>query len=99
MKHKGDNENTPDALGVLMSAYDWKEAMTYAKFSFQDVAEVISAIEGENDGAQWKLIVKLKTGKFGWLSAGCDYSGWDCQAGGYSAIVDTLEEAQEQVQE
>jgi len=93
MKHKGDNEKIPDGLGVLMSAYDWKEAMTYAKFTFQDVGEIIIAEEGENDERDWKLIVRLKSGKWGWLSAGCDYSGWDCQAGGDSGIVDTIDEA------
>ena len=97
MKHQGDNEKMADGLGVLMSAYDWKEAMTYAKFTFQDVDEVIIAKEGENDGESWKLVVKLKSGKFGWLTAWCDYSGWDCQAGGDSGIVDTLEEAEAQL--
>lgn len=75
MKHKGDNENTPDGLGILMSAYDWKEAMNYAHFNFEDIQNVIEAIEGENDGAHWKLIVKLKSGKYAWLNAWCDYSG------------------------
>ncbi len=95
MKHQGDNEKAIDGLGILMSSYDWKEAMKYAKFTFQDIKEVITAKEGENDGEHWKLVVKLKSGKYGLLSAWCDYSGWDCQAGGNSDIVDILEEAYE----
>lgn len=91
MKHEGDNENTPDGLGTLMSAYDWQQAMEYAKFTFSDVKTVILAQEGENDGANWKLIVELTSGKYGWLKAGCDYSGWDCQAWGDSGIEDSIE--------
>lgn len=99
MKHKGDNENTPDGLGVLMSAYDWKEAMKYAKFKFADIVEVIVAEEGVNDEEDWKLIVKLKDGTFGWLNAWCDYSGWDCQASGDSGRCTTEEEARKKVNE
>ena len=94
MKHVGDNENTPDGLGILMSAYDWKEAMNYAKFGFSDISKLIFAKEGENDGESWKLIVELKDGTFGWLVAGCDYSGWDCQANGTSGICITKQEAE-----
>jgi len=97
MKHEGDNEKANDGLGILMSAYDWQEAMKYAKFTFQDILEIIHCKEGENDEAHWELIVKLKSGEFGWLNAWCDYSGWDCQSGGESGIVDTLENAKKLV--
>ena len=92
-KKAGDNEKFEDGLGILMGAYDWQEAMMYAKFKFEDIAQTISAVEGENDDKDWQLIVKLKSGKFGWLSAGCDYSGWDCQASGESGIADSQNDA------
>ncbi len=91
MKHKDDGKGTD--FGVFMDAYDWQEAMKYAKFTFQDIKKVIFTKEGENDGANWELIVFLNSGQYGWLSAGCDYSGWYCRAGGESDIVNTLEEA------
>ena|SRR3990167_9313840 len=97
-KKAGDNEKFEDGLGILMGAYDWQDAMKYAKFEFAEIAEVIDAREGEPDGKDWQLLVKLKTGKFGWLRAGCDYSGWDCQAGGDSGIADSQEEALRQMQ-
>ena len=100
MKHKGDTgklEEATQGLGVLMSAYDWIEAMKYAKFKFQDIEEVILAEEGENDERDWKLLVKLKNGKFGVLIAGCDYSGWDCQSDGNSWEFDEIEDAQERI--
>ena len=97
-KKAGDNEKFEDGLGILMGAHDWQEAMEYAKFGFDDVQEVISAVEGENDGDHWELIVKLKTGQYGWLNAWCDYSGWDCQSGGRSGTCDSHEDAIKEIQ-
>ena len=66
--------------------YDWIEAFEYADFSIQDVDEVIYMEEGENDGASWIMFGKLDDGMFFFLTAGCDYTGWDCQAGGSSYV-------------
>jgi len=52
-----------------------------------DVAEVLCASEGENDGANWLALLRLKDGRFVFLSAGCDYTGWDCQASGRSTVA------------
>lgn len=46
-----------------------------------DVAEIIAAVNGENDGAEWIGVFKLKDGRYLVASGGCDYTGWDCQAG------------------
>lgn len=92
MRKAGDTEKLEEAtkgFGVFMASYDWEEAMRYAKFTFEDVETVIYAKEGENDGEHWELVVQLKNGKFGWLSAWCDYTGWDCQAGGSSGVEET----------
>ena len=96
-KKRNDNERGEHELAIIMGADDWQEAMKYAVFKFTDVSQVISAEEGEPDGRDWELIVKLHDGRFGWLSAGCDYSGWGCQESGHSGIVNTIEEASEQL--
>lgn len=82
--------------------YDWKEAFEYAKtirtatgcskdpFAMHDVAEVIAADPGENDGPSWMMAGRLSDGRFFFLDAGCDYTGWDCQAGGDAQVADTL---------
>lgn len=70
---------------------NWGEAAEYASWSCEDVAEILAMSEGENDEANWLMVVKLKDGRFSFLSAGCDYTGWDCQAGGSSHERDTLE--------
>lgn len=54
----------------------------------RDVTRVVAASEGENDGPAWVIVVELKDGRFAFLTAGCDYTGWDCKAGGH-CIVDT----------
>lgn len=70
---------------------DWVAAMWYAPFDIIDVDEVIYSSDGCNDGDNWVGVFRLKNGKFGYVSAGCDYTGWDCQAGGDGDIADTLE--------
>lgn len=84
-----------DKLEALMGAYDWQEAMKYSKFRFDQIDRVVLAIEGDHDGPDWLLLVELKGGGFGSLRAGCDYTGWDCQAGGDSGIFERLEQAYE----
>jgi hypothetical protein len=83
--------------------YDWREAFTYAgtirtatncdkaPFGMDDVAEVVKAENGENDGPSWIMVGKLKDGRYFFLDAGCDYTGWDCQAGGDAQVADTLD--------
>lgn len=81
-----------------LSSYDWVEAFSYSNgktiddedgdFSFRrdDVESILYSDEGENDGRGWIIMVKLKNGLYGFLSAWCDYTGWDCQAGGHSYV-------------
>lgn len=95
MKHVGDSNGTDFA--VFMDSYDWKEAMNYAEFKFGDIKEILFTEEGCNDEAPWKLVVLLKNGTYGYLNAGCCYSGWDCQAGGTSGTCSTYEEARLEV--
>lgn len=71
---------------------DFGEAAEYASWKPEHVAEVIAMDEGANDGANWLMVVKLKDGRFSFLSAGCDYTGWDCQAGGSSQEYESLDE-------
>lgn len=71
--------------------YDWNEAFGYAGepdtcagnnrkengFTREDVAEIIFMRAGANDAETWLGIFRLKDGRFAYLSAGCDYTGWD----------------------
>ncbi len=87
--------------------YDWREAFAYADpewvigtanygqkgatFDREDVVELGGVSCGENDGAEWIAFGRLKDGRWFFLSAGCDYTGWDCQAGGRSVCAETRE--------
>jgi hypothetical protein len=62
------------------------EAAAVDPFQRTDVRMVIATSDGENDGPAWLGLFKLKDGRYAFLSAGCDYTGWDCQSGG-SALV------------
>lgn len=62
------------------------EGVSEAPFTREDVKRIIASVEGENDGPPWVICGELNDGRFFALSAWCDYTGWDCQAGG-SAFV------------
>jgi len=71
---------------------DWEEAFKYANgFDREDVVEIHGFIEGENDGDPWRTYGKLRDGRYFYLEAWCDYTGWGCQEGGHSAVEDTRE--------
>lgn len=78
-------------LEELKEDYDWQEAFCYAQFNLSDVVEIIATDEGQNDGDTWIGVFELQGGRFGYVEAWCDYTGWDCQAGGSSDTFDTLE--------
>ena len=47
------------------------------EFTREDVEEVIGLHVGERDYESWCGVFKLKDGRFAYLEAGCDYTGWD----------------------
>jgi tellurite resistance protein len=44
--------------------------------SMDDVASVVASSEGENDERDWLAVFALKDGRYAFLWAGCDYTGW-----------------------
>lgn len=46
-------------------------------FTFDDLAEVVATVDGENDGVSWIGVFRLRDGRFAYVEAGCDYTGWD----------------------
>lgn len=58
-----------------------------------DVKEIIAAVNGENDGDSWLGLFLLKDGRYLVASGGCDYTGWDCQAGNSMLVSSSLEDA------
>lgn len=64
-----------------------------APFRLQDVAYVLAALMGENDGPDYHWIVAMKDRTYAYVTGGCDYTGWDCQSGGSAEIFVSLREA------
>lgn len=75
--------NTPD----VRHAHPQDTETSLAPFQRADVEEVRAYEEGENDGPDWLCVGKLKDGRWFCLSAGCDYTGWDCQSGGSATVA------------
>ena len=81
-----------DAAGDFHAALDVADG---EKFTVADVESVVSAGMEWGDYAETTCvgIFRLKDGRFGYVSAGCDTTGWDCQAGGVIGIAASVEEA------
>jgi hypothetical protein len=62
-----------------------------ATFRRSDVVEILGYSEGYNDGPAWLMLGKLNDGRYFALTAGCDYTGWDCQASGTVFLTPTLD--------
>lgn len=63
--------------------YDLSACLEYNPqdgFTVEDIAEVLAVWEGENDGDDWRWILRLQDHRFVFLRGGCDYTGWDCQS-------------------
>lgn len=59
------------------------------------IDEVLAFAAGENDESQWLCLfsTSIPGQEFGIMRAGCDYTGWDCQAWGeihYTSTWDTM---------
>lgn len=60
-------------------------------FARVDVEHIEKLEEGDNDGPDWICLGRLKDGRWFFLRAGCDYTGWDCQSGGHADVGDSLD--------
>lgn len=85
--------------------YDWEEAFNYATpdkvigagvdaatFGRDDVKAIHGIAPGDNDGDSWVICGELGDGRHFVLRAWCDYTGWDCQAGGDAEVAATRDE-------
>ena len=52
-------------------------SVSVERFARKDVAHVEALSEGENDGDPWLCLGELTDGRWFYLEAWCDYTGWD----------------------
>ena len=70
------------------------KSYNFERFNRQDVVEIAGISEGENDDLSWMIYGLLEDGRWFFIDAWCDYTGWDCQAGGTVTIADSREECE-----
>lgn len=81
----------PDTNGRAdIRPYHPSSDISLAQFTREDVEEITASVEGENDGPPWRMVGRLKDGRWFYLEAGCDYTGWDCQASGSVSVAPSL---------
>jgi hypothetical protein len=66
------------------------EDVSIKSFTREDVAEIIAISDGQNDGDSWVAIFKLLDGRYAFVSARCDYTGWGCQESGRAIVSNNL---------
>lgn len=90
----------------LRDSYDWRCAFDeafdrgyqYRKDEadlgeIDGVVRIVASDEGENDEADWIGVFEMTDGRYLVVRAGCDYTGWDCQASGTHEWHATEDEA------
>lgn len=71
------NDGSPN-----ISTLTFGEKTSIDPFTRENVKRIYGICEGEHDGLSWIVYGQLNDGRWFYLEAGCDYTGWDCQAGG-----------------
>ena len=61
-------------------------------FGMTDILHIEGKDEGENDGDGWIIYGSLKDGRWFFLNAWCDYTGWGCQEGGRTVVANNKED-------
>jgi hypothetical protein len=86
--------------GTAQGGCDWSKrpdaapgsAASTEPFNREDVTEIFGISVGENDERAWIICGRLTDGRLFFLSADCDYTGWDCQSGGRGYVANTRNE-------
>ena len=77
-KYAGEPPEYPslfDECSSPQSAFPGDE-VSLARFTREDVVEIIGISEGENDGDDWVVCGRLRDGRWFSVRAWCDYTGW-----------------------
>ena len=62
-------------------------------FQFDDIAQIVALSNGDNDGPSWLGLFETHDNCYLYVEAGCDYTGWDCQANASAEWHTDLEQA------
>lgn len=73
---------------------DLKYALEYNPqdgFDLSQIKTLLACIPGANDEYSWHWVVSLEDGRYAYIQASCDYTGWDCQSSADYTITTTAE--------
>lgn len=62
------------------------EVLDLHSYTRESVEKILYIHHGQKDEEDWELLAEMKDGGVLWISAGCDYTGWDCRAGGTAVV-------------
>ena len=65
----------PTPVGMAGQTLE-RSKVSESGFTASDIAEVIASVNGANDEAAWEAVLRLTDGRFAFVSASCDYTGW-----------------------
>lgn len=92
----GPADDTDDAVNAYndpdLRAVPPGSSVSLSTFQRADIVEIKALSEGENDGPDWLIVGRLNDGRWFKIAAGCDYTGWDCQSGGYTNVAESLDD-------
>lgn len=63
-----------------LSKIEQSEEVSTKSLSISDIEVVLAYDEGENDGENWIFILKAYDGRYAFMSAGADYTGFQCRS-------------------
>jgi len=88
----------------IKDSYNWQQAFEVSRsmpcanyngnstgISVNDIVQVIASDEGAHDVENWLGVFRLLDGRCIFVTAWCDYTGWDCQSGGQIWVAEDLE--------
>lgn len=70
--------------------YDIIEGWALADITPEDVKRIIHYRPGENDDFSWLYVLEMTDGRFAYVSAWCDYTGWGCRDGAEVSYANSL---------
>jgi hypothetical protein len=84
----------PEMLLRGEDSYTWEAAFSEAKLKPDDIATVAGAYIEDGYYAETTVFAygQLHDGRWFFMEAGCDTTGWDCQAGGSHETAPSYEQ-------
>jgi len=94
-----DDIRKHEARGIDYDLIACLEYNPQRTFTVDDIEQVLAVWTGENDGDDWRWVVRLSPdpdygeARFAFIQGGCDYTGWDCQSWATHAFAGSAQEA------